>query len=495
MPRTLPGGMTSAHAVRLILSRRPRALLPGWLARWDGGGPVLVGLAVGLVVWLLDRLVLRLGLTPFLIVPFALLIAAAVFFIGSADTSSPQLHPLRPHDQPGLYAMVAAVAEQLGVRRPARIWLWAMPNSIVQRPVPWRTELWLGLPYATEMTVDELRAVVAHGLTLAQRRRSWLVDALYQLWSDGIAQIRPGGQTSSSDTEAPEVFLVEIGAVVQALLQEADQAGVRVAGRELMASALLRGATITGLFPWFAARYVWPLVERRSFAPDLYAGWRWKLRSDGLLDRSWRRFRPFVLEDPRPACSMSDRISALGGQAENLETPPQPARQVLLSGAPEAVEERFSRWYVTQALPRGHRPEAAWAWALRFHAIRFRDVAPEVWDGLMDRQLQQVTAATARLLGQSTATAQDVVAVVRAGRAGELSWDHRAWICSHPSPGVCALFPVIHRALRAAGYEYDHPLRQRELVGRDGDRLDVTQLAERIEHGERPPQVLELLEG
>lgn len=487
--------MTSVRAVRLVLSRRPRALLPGWLARWDGGGPVLVGLAVGLVVWLLDRFVLRLGLTPFLIVPFALLVAAAVFFIGSAGASSPQLHPLGPRDQPGLSALVAEVAEQLGVRRPVRIWLWAMPNSIVQRPVPWRTELWLGLPYATEMTMDELRAVVAHELTLAERRRSWLVDALYQLWSDGIAQIRPGEQPSGSNTEALESSLVEIGAVVQALLQEADQAGVRVAGREITASALLRGATITGLFPWFAARYVWPLVERRSFAPDLYAGWRWKLRSDGLLDRGWPRFRPFVLEDPRPACSMSDRISAVGGRAGTPETPPQPARQVLLSGVPEAVEARFSRWYVTQALPRRHRPEAVWAWALRFHAIRFRDVASEVWDGLVGRQLQQVTAATARLLGQPTATAQDVVAVARAGRAGELSWDHRAWVCSHPTAGVCALFPVVHRALRAAGYEYDHPLRQRELVGRDGDRLDVTQLAQRIERGEAPPQLRELLEG
>ncbi len=462
--------MTSARAVRLILSRRPWALIPAWLARC----PVVWGLAVGLGVWLLDRLALHLGLTAFLIIPLALLVAATGFFISSAGAPR-QLHPVGPQDQPALHALVAAVAEQLGVRRPVRIWLWAWPDSTVKRPEPWRTELWLGLPYATEMTVDELRAVVAYELILAEQRRSWLVDALYEVWSHHLAWIRSGKQ-------APEPFLVEVGTVVEAVIREADQAGVGVAGPEVMGSALLRGAMITGSFTWFATRYIGPLVERRSFATDLYAGWRWKLRSDSLLDRGWPRFRPFVLEDPRPACSWSNRISAIGG---SMDTPPQPAQQVLLSGLAEAVEGRFSR-YVAQALAGRH---------LAARATRFHDVPPDVWDGPVRRQLEQVVSATARLLGEATATAQDVVAVVRAGRAGELTWDHRDWMCTHATPAVCALFPVIHHALRAAGYEYDHPLRQRKLVGRDGDRLDVAQLAERIERGELPPPLRELLKG
>jgi hypothetical protein len=271
--------------------------------------------------------------------------------------------------------------------------------------------------------------------------------------------------------EAPEPFLVEVRTVVEAVIREADRADVRVAGPEVMSSALLRGAMITGSFTWFA-----------RFATDLYAGWRWKLRSDRLLDRGWPPFRPFVLEDPRPACSWSNRIRAIRG---SMDTPPQSAQQVLLSGLGEAVEGRFSR-YVARALAGRH---------LAARATRFHDVPPDVWDGLVRRQLEEVVSATARLLGEPTVAARDVVAVVRAGRASELTWDHRGWMCTHATPGVCALFPVIHRALRAAGYQYDKPLRQRELVGRDGDRLDVAQLAVRIERGELPPQLRELQEG
>ena len=471
MLRTLPGGMPPVRAVRLILTHRPWALIPAWLARC----PVVAGLAVGLGVWLLDHAVLHLGLTAFLIIPLALLVAATEFFISSAGAPG-QLHPIGPQDQPGLHALVAEVAEQLGVRRPVRIWLWAWPDSIVKRPTPWRTELWLGLPYATEMTVDELRAVVAYELTLAEQRRSWLVGALYEVWGHHLAWIRSG-------KEVPEPFMMEIGDVVEAVIREADRAGVRVAGPEVMGSALLRGAMITGSFTWFATRYVGPLVERRRFATDLYAGWRWKLRSDRLLDRGWPRFRPFVLEDPRPACSWTNRLSAVGG---SMDTPPQPAQQVLLSGMPEAVEGRFSR-YVARALAGRH---------VAARATRFHDVPPDVWDGVVRRQLEEVVSATARLLGEPTVAPLDVVAVVRAGRASELTWDHRDWMCTHATPGVCALFPVIHHALRAAGYEYDKPLRQRELVGPDGDRVDVTELAERIEHGEPQPQQLsDLLDG
>jgi len=489
--------MQAGRAVWLILSRRPWALTPAWLFQWSDSGPIppiLFCLAVGLGAWLLDHLVLHLGLTLFLVIPFALLVGLAAFFINSADPSDPQphprhLHPVGPHDLPELHALVAEVAEELGVQRPARIWLWAIPDSIVKRPTPWRTELWLGLPYATEMTVQELRAVVAHELTLAERRRAPLVNAVYRLWINRVARIRPG-------TGSPKAFLVEAATVAQAVLQEADQAGARLAGQEAMVSALLRGAVITYSFAWFATRYAGPLVKWRSFAVDLYPGWRWKLRHDLECDRGWERIRPSLLEDPRPACSFAQRINAIGGPtaAETTEIPPPPAHQVLLSGLPEAVEGRFSRWYVEQALQGQHRRRALSAYRLR--AIRFRDVSPDVWDTTIRQQLDKVLAATARLRGQPTATPQDVIAVVRSGQATDLIWDHKDWMCNHPAASVCALFPVIHRALRSAGYEYANPLRQRELVAPSGDRLDVMGLAERIDHGERPPQLPpSLLEG
>ncbi|GAB3894186.1 hypothetical protein GCM10027612_44930 [Microbispora bryophytorum subsp. camponoti] len=79
--------------------------------------------------------------------------------------------------------------------------------------------------------------------------------------------------------------------------------------------------------------------------------------------------------------------------------------------------------------------------------------------------------------------------IVAAGHGAELEWEYREESCTHTTPGVCALFPVLHRTLRMRGYTYVNALRHRELAGPDGDVVDVAGLAQAIERGDRPPQL------
>jgi len=145
---------------------------------------------------------------------------------------------------------------------------------------------------------------------------------------------------------------------------------------------------------------------------------------------------------------------------------------MLPEGLPEKAEGRLARAYMRELLA--------------FPAVRavpLREVPDRVWDGILERERTDVLAVVAALLGRREATSQDVVDVARAGRAGELAWDHRSWYCPHSGPAVCALFPVLHRELREGGHTYAHPLARRVLLALDGARVDVAALAAEVAAG------------
>ncbi|RVX45487.1 hypothetical protein EDD27_8291 [Nonomuraea polychroma] len=430
---------------------RPLLLVPEWARRWLV--PAAAGIAVAAVMALLVPAVLP-------AVAAGLVAAGVATALQMADPDESRL-PLANEE---LHRLIAEVAAELGLRRPGRVCAWARPDSLAVRVTPWRDELRLGLPFLTEMRRDELRAVVAYELTLLALRRSLLTDALHTWWMTDLPRGRP---------VPPEVEDVLIG-----MFRSADAAAARVAGVPASTSALLRGALISNSFTWFAVRYGGPAAELHGFPTDLYAGWRWKGRHDGLLTA----FARSVAEDDRPG-STPMRIAALTGEtptdvaakiaADGIGTRAGSAGSAVLpEGLPEEDERRLARAFMRELLA---RPAA--------RGVPLREVPDRLWDGVLEQERTDVLAVVAALLGREDATSEDVVDVARAGRADELAWDHRAWLCPHRDPAVCALFPVLHRELRESGHAYANPLARRVLIAPDGARVDVAALAAEVATG------------
>ncbi|MGI5489560.1 hypothetical protein [Microtetraspora malaysiensis] len=453
---TFPEGSSKVRVLRGIVSRRPGLLVSAALRRVTG--PMLAGAAAVAIAAILDHAVLHVGFNAFLLGPIAL-IAGTVAVVLGASQPDQHLHHLTTEDHAELYALVHDVADALAVRRPRRISVWAQPDSVAVRPLPWRSELWLGLPFLTEMSSDELRTVIAHELTLLKLRRSCLVNAALSFLHEEAP--RGGG------------LPVEIEMLAVAAIKEADAAAVSIAGERVTTAALRRGGLISCSFTWFAVRYAWPMAGLRWYPSDLYVGWRWKVHHDDLHGRFVRH----LLGDERPF-SMKARITVIGG--EQREALPV-AAGVLPTGLPEEIEARLARAYLREALP-----------AQYLKSVAFANLPDTIWDAVLEQQLVDVLAAVARVLNKATVAPRDILDIVLTGRAREITWDHRDWLCTHSTPEVCVLFPLLHHALRSGGYRYEHPLRQRLLVSDDGRRVDVVALAEQVAGGGPVPDWLRL---
>ncbi|MFC7586112.1 hypothetical protein ACFQYP_21990 [Nonomuraea antimicrobica] len=141
---------------------------------------------------------------------------------------------------------------------------------------------------------------------------------------------------------------------------------------------------------------------------------------------------------------------------------------VLAGGLPEQVETRLARAWTREV----HTRPAA-------RAVPLREVPDRTWDEVYEGA-RRSAGRRPRPARPEEATSQDVVDLARAGRAGELAWDHLGSLCSHGDPAVCVLYPVLHRQLREAGHAYAHPLARRILIAPDGTRVDVAAHAAEI---------------
>ncbi|WP_182906862.1 hypothetical protein [Microbispora sp. H13382] len=467
--------MTRKRAVWLVLAHRPQAFVPGWFRsgcwpplparrsvwRWarvpgwlgNGALPVLAGLVAGVAAWLHGHR----EQAPMVVAGIVMIAVRVIPFVWPRRVR--QTHVARRADHPELHAMVDEVAGTLGVRRPSRVCFAAIAESGARRLGPRRTELWIGLPYAMGFDRAELRGVVAFELALLDACRTWSLAALLELWE--------------SKPIRKDAVRAEVAAVVSALVLWADEAGCLVSDRRTIATALLRSALLSQSLDWFAGRYATDLPRYGLFAVDLYQGWRWKVFEDDLPARLMPRYRELSLATG----FILDRIAELGVAPYE---PLRPAEDPMVRALHPAVEERFARW-----LLRHHIAGQTVHWS-----VNFADMPFSVWDAFVEQLCDRVLRAAADLSGRPDPALDDLVEIVASGRTEELRWEHRERLCAHPSPGVCALFPVLHRTLRMRGYTYVNALRHRELAGPDGDVVDVVRLAQAIERGDRPPGIL-----
>lgn len=264
----------------------------------------------------------------------------------------------------------------------------------------------------------------------------------------------------------------------QALLEKVWAETRALAGDDGLSGPARAQALVADAFSWHAIRYAAPFAERGG-AADLYESFLWKIQVDGLLARV----------RPRVDRLLSARIAADPGLREfygdsGRDTGETLAEGVVIVPVPQgvaarvapALEHRLAQVVSQRFMGRAGLP-------MRAGPYRLAEFPAAQWDRQAANQCANVLATATVLLGRP-ATALDVLALVRARRAGDLDSGHAKIGCPHPTRGVCVLVPFFDAALRRMGYLHENPFAQRVLVGPLGDRVHVVELAARAARGE-----------
>ena len=362
------------------LGRRPAAL--AWRVAWLA----FVGYA-GLLVWLVLVILIAAG---FFTAMFWAdlegkivcgLAGAVVFFGGGCAALRVLLVRLEPpagravsrEEVPALFAALDELQAQLRSAPFHRVLVMAECNAaVVQVPrlgaLGWpRNYLLLGLPLLDGLSRDEMRAVLAHEFTHLSREHGRFFHWLYRLrrsWEEVFKQLsrpRIQGEVSLRPLVVKYVdwfwprFNAHAFVLSRANEYEADAQAGRLAGRDNVASSLLR----LKLHAHQLEEHLWPAVwqqanERPEPPNDVFA----RLR-DGLhagptaADRArWTEeaFRVVTTNNDTHPC-FRERLRAVGIAPENVPplvatNPPAFAAETLLGTALETIRNDVQqRWH------------------------------------------------------------------------------------------------------------------------------------------------------
>ncbi|MBB5078204.1 methyltransferase domain-containing protein [Nonomuraea endophytica] len=412
-----------------MLRTQPSALIPYWLFSIPWLLWTVVALGAG-GCWFF------LWLGGVEVWPWTLLFAvtmglcACIAGVRSYSWKNPRLS-LRK--QPRLAAVVKDAARTAGFRRMPQIRISAFVWTGVARNWHGKPRLRIGLPLLLQLPENELRALLITELTRL-KNGTFRTHLLVDLYADELLK--------------PTPWQAEIVAAVREIRRADWLAGAELAGQEPVATFLRRFLVSVWAFDWLMAR-------APGTPADAYEAFVWKLRHDRLAERiapnvwDWMRAHPAAAEDK----AMDD----LGWSDGPV---PEPAGDPVVAEVPQR--------FVTRLL-RGVDLETG-------GGFRLADVTREQWIDYWDELRSNVIVATAEVIGRE-ARDDDVIALVREGRAAEIQWWHTRWPCPHPNRDVCALLPILQVKAWKLGYVAKHPYRQRELVGPDGHLIDVVELA------------------
>ncbi len=328
------------------------AAFAGGVVIEPGAGLVLLGIGVLLLVYMVSQ--------------------AGLLLLVEVDP--PAGRPLRPGEAPALGEILASLGRNLqcrpfdevratmdfnaGVREIPRLGLFGWPRTILE----------IGLPLASTLSADELRAVLAHEfahLSARHGRTGGRIYRLHRTWSEAFARMQatPAGRAGRAVRWAVSRFVgwywprFHARAMVLSRAQEfhADRVAAEVAGGSTLASALWR---IECLNPWFSERFWVDLrgqaEDRPEPPPDVLDRIRSALDAppsprDAARWTGRGRGRATGNDDTHPA--FAERARALGLSGDGIgglgfPAPVHPsAAEVFLGADLEAVEaELSSRW-------------------------------------------------------------------------------------------------------------------------------------------------------
>ncbi|MFD1535746.1 class I SAM-dependent methyltransferase [Nonomuraea guangzhouensis] len=368
-------------------------------------------------------------------------------------------------DQPRLRRILDSAFEEAGWRPTSvKVRLSAWP-----RMVAWRVRrdgclFYLGLPLLMGLDEDDLRALVIREINLA-RSVSWRMR-----WILLLNLLDRGREEEGKSLSQREWLRVH----AHRIRSDLWSATAELVGYDVLARATRRECMVNRAFFWHLERYAFPAMSPEwGYLSDIYQGFLWKIRDDGLLARMQPNVDASMAEGmDRYEARLFQELGWKAGEPVEVVTDP------VVSGVTENLERRLGQvvlWERTKAA----NP--------RIPPLSLHDVPWESWGSIHAHGRDQIIAAARTLLGRE-ATTRDVVQLAVDGRAGELSWGH-ADPCPHPSPAACVLIPFFDGALRRMGYVAD-ALQHRSLVGPLGDTVDVVALADRA--GQGLPYGLEL---
>ncbi|MFD9943513.1 methyltransferase domain-containing protein [Nonomuraea sp. NPDC059023] len=421
--------MSNWRLLKIVLRTQPSALIPYWLFSipWLLWTCVAVG-AGG--CWFFLRLG-GAGVWPWtLLFAVTMGLCACVAGVRSYSWQNPRLSLRR---QPRLAAVVKDAARTAGFRRIPQIRISAFVLTGVARNWHGKPRLRIGLPLLLQLPEDELRALLIIELTRL-KNGTYRKHLLMDLYGDELLK--------------PTPWQAEIVAAVREIRRTDWLAGAELAGQEPVAAVLRRFLVSIWAFDWFMA-------HAPGTPGDVYEAFSWKLRHDRLAGRIgpnvWYWMRA------NSACAEGRAMDDLGWSDGPA---PEPADAPVVTEVPRRFVDRLLAGISRGT---GATPNLA-------------GLGRDQWLANANELRRTVIEAAGTLLGRD-ADDDDVIALVREGKAADLRWWHTQFPCPHPNRDVCTLLPILQVKALKLGYVAKHPYRQRELAGPDGHLIDVVELA------------------
>jgi Zn-dependent protease with chaperone function len=246
------------------------------------------------------------GKLSYLVLALAAGVVVALWKVVRSKPEPPEGVVLDERQAPELWATVRELAGVVQTRTPDEIRLVAEVNAAVTEDSrllglqTGRRYLYLGVPLLQALTVAQVRSVLAHELGHYSHGHTRLGELTYRGQAAIVQTINQVGPSSLTGRlfrlYARLYFLVSL-AVSRRMELEADQASVRVAGRDAAAAALRELPVITAAWGFYLNNYVGWGLDSGSAPTGVLAGFDRlraarggelaKLRDEGHDERSW----------------------------------------------------------------------------------------------------------------------------------------------------------------------------------------------------------------
>ncbi|BDI30942.1 hypothetical protein CCAX7_29930 [Capsulimonas corticalis] len=449
-----------------------------------------------------------------------LVVIAAIVHTFRVEAAAPEGPELRREIAPRLYAMLEEVSAELKAPRFDRVLLTDEFNaSVVQAPrfgLVGKNEnyLILGLPLLQALPPDQFRAVIAHELAHISGNHSRFAGWIYRLrkmWFQLLENLDGNLLFLPFFLWYAPYFYAYTFVLARANEYEADRCGADIAGKQVMAEALVR----TSISGRFLGEAFWPAIYRRAdheVQPTVSpysmmfrdAEQRAALAqgSAGWMRQAWEAKTDTT--DTHPA--LRDRLAALGfrgvaaGPLDGAR-PPLPAPQPVMESAAErylaGVEDRFAKVLDTEWRREVDRPWREQHNKARQLCMRLSMYAQqEQTDPLTAEEQMERAQLSARFHGPAAAIALlqqllaqfpgDVRALLLMGHlqlevgdeAGSATLDRALRLNPEERPDICERIAAFYRGrgqhARASEYERRAQMtyRQEELAQMERSNLD-----------------------
>ncbi|MFF5231828.1 hypothetical protein [Dactylosporangium sp. NPDC000521] len=352
-----------------------------------------------------------------------------------------------------LLTLVTEVATRVGVAAPDAVLLTG--HGVVRAWASRRRRVLLvGLPLLHCLTVDEIRALVAHELAIVDHRRAHLVARLRDLYEEAA---------DPSRVELPPRAAAVLRATrefASALERKADQAASSASGLHTAARAVVKADLAEFEFADLAfdlEEQVWQYAA--AAIQDVHDGWRAAIRAGAILAS--------VDDDTRT--TLMNRHPNLAGAIAPLTAAHLALRAadlVPVDPLPAADERALARHVL-------RRSPAEWT--------TFAAVPATAWPGWVVRQARAVHDQVATLLGRPATGDAEVVEVLLT-RLDELvaaNWPAQPEPPTEPEDldATPSVVVVMEAALTSRGWRRLHPATPGVLTSDSGAECNLHELA------------------